>query len=121
MMAREPYPAVPCVQVNEWALHGPFFRPPSAISRQKTGSFPAEVRYLGFKMNNYKGTGKSKTWTFELRGDGAGKLEADDSTKALWGKPVVRKGLWAALGCVGVGLAMRSLLRGLGVRIARSK
>ena len=54
MMAREPYPAVPCVQVNEWALHGPFFRPPSAISRQKTGSFPAEVRYLGF--NPFKET-----------------------------------------------------------------
>jgi len=64
-------------QVHEWAAAGPIFRQhvldadaPLTPSRQKTGCYPAEVRYLGFKMTNYKGTGEARKWTFELCGDG---------------------------------------------------
>ena len=94
-------------QVNDWALDGPFFRPKAPISRQKTGSFLADVRYLGFKMNNYKGTGESKTWAFELRGPPGAALAPPSATAApppsrIWGPC-----LCAAL-CVGVWYVARS-------------
>merc|ERR1712070_851059 len=66
-------------KVHEWALNGPVFRQHVLDAdvltprRQRTGCFPAEVRHIGLKMTNYKGTGETKTWAFALRGDGSTK------------------------------------------------
>ena len=107
--------------VHEWAQRAPVFKQwvgagvlhserkdSDALTptRQKTGCYPVEVRCIGFKMNNYKGTGEAKQWTFELRGDGASaEAEPGRRRRIPWGP--AGAGVGAAL-CLGALVVLRS-------------
>ena len=106
--------------LSEWAQRAPVFKQwvgagvlhserkdSDALTptRQKTGCYPVEVRCIGFKMNNYKGTGEAKQWTFELRGDGASaEAEPGRRRRIPWGPAA---GVGAAL-CLGALVVLRS-------------